>query len=84
MGHMRTECLKGNCQSVVMCSPIGHCLDATSQVRMNIKVDMCYVIPKQSIVFPALLQLEDGHDVDIAYSTPGLLVTLLKSSSKPS
>ena len=78
MGHMRVDVIKASGQSPMMCSPIGQyltTLDSRTQARMKKKFDVCYLMAKQGIAFskyPALLELEARHDVDlaIAYSTP--------------
>ena len=64
--------------SAVLASAIGHSLstmDRETRARMGRKFELFFVMAKESIPFakyPALLQLEEHHGVDVgsAYRTP--------------
>ena len=64
--------------SAVLVSTIGHSLstmDRETRARMGQKFEQCFVMAKESIPFakyPALLQLEEHHrvDLDSAYRMP--------------
>ena len=78
MERKRAESVKASSGSVALSSAIGRCLstmDGTTQARMGRKFDVCFVMAKEGIPFtkyPALLQLEQRHAVDLghAYNTP--------------
>ena len=77
MTQKRADATKASGGSAVLSSPIGRCLstlDSGTRARMETKFDLCFVMAKHSIPFakyPALLELEQRHKVDIghAYNT---------------
>ena len=77
MTKKRADAVKASGGSAVQSSTIGRCLsalDSATRARMEKKFELCFVMAKQSIPFakyPALLELEQRHEVDIghAYNT---------------
>ena len=78
MARMRADAAKAHGESAILTTAIGRSMcgmDSQTQARVIRKFELSYVMAKESIPFakyPALLQLEQHHGVDIghAYNTP--------------
>ena len=78
MARMRADATKARGESAILTTAIGRSMcgmDSQTRARVIRKFELSYVMAKESIPFakyPALLQLEQRHGVDIghAYNTP--------------
>ena len=78
MAKLKLECSRASGESAATSTTIGRLLssmDDETQERIARKFDVCYMMAKESLPFtkyPALLELESRHGVDLgpAYRTP--------------
>ena len=78
MAKLKLECSRASGESAATSTTIGRLLssmDDETRERMARKFDICYMMAKESLPFtkyPALLELESRHGVDLgpAYRTP--------------